>query len=156
MSDVHALSLRDALIVAAAAALLIVTPLGRHLVAYSGEARMALLARDRMENDEAIERTQNFRVVAAALVRHAAGGDMRLFSASLLLPIDFYAGRQIERMLEIQELRDYLARPDRPVALIDRRYWRDFQAKMPPDLAVLEKIPVQGQELYIVRAGAGR
>jgi len=127
------------------------------LIVYGGAALMAVLLSVAVRlNDEAIERTQDFRVVATALLRHAAGGDMRLFSASLLLPIDFYAGRQIDRMLEIQELRDYLARQDRPVVLIDRRYWRDFQAKMPPDLAVLEKIPVQGQDLYIVRGGASR
>jgi hypothetical protein len=106
-------------------------------------------------NDQAIERTQDFRIVAAALHRHAAGGDMRLFSASLLLPVDFYAGRQLDRMARVEELRDYLARPGRPVALIDRRYWRDFQRELPPDLVVLDKIPIQGQELYIVRSGAG-
>ena len=49
MTSANAPSLRDALIVAAVAALLIVSPLGRHLIAYSGEARMALLARDMME-----------------------------------------------------------------------------------------------------------
>jgi hypothetical protein len=49
MTSANAPSLRDALIVAAVAALLIVSPLGRHLIAYSGEARMALLARDMIE-----------------------------------------------------------------------------------------------------------
>ena len=49
MTAATAPSLRDALIVAAVAALLIVSPLGRHLIAYSGEARMALLARDMIE-----------------------------------------------------------------------------------------------------------
>jgi hypothetical protein len=49
MTSANALSPRDALIVAAVAALLIVSPLGRHLIAYSGEARMALLARDMIE-----------------------------------------------------------------------------------------------------------
>ena len=57
-------------------------------------------------------------------------------------------------MWEVKELRDYLARPERPVALIDRRYWRDFQRELPPDMVVLEKIPIQGQDLYIVRGGA--
>ena len=49
MTSANPPSLRDALIVAAVAALLIVSPLGRHLIAYSGEARMALLARDMIE-----------------------------------------------------------------------------------------------------------
>ena len=105
-------------------------------------------------NEEAIERTQDFRIVAAALRRHAAGGDMRLFSASLLLPVDFYVGRQLDRMFRVEEMRDYLARPGRPVALMDRRYWRDFRQELPPDLVVLEKISIQGQDLYIVRSGA--
>jgi hypothetical protein len=55
----------------------------------------------------------------------------------------------------VKDLREYLARPERPVALIDRRYWRDFQREFPPDMQVLEKIPIQGQDLYIVRL-AGR
>jgi hypothetical protein len=106
-------------------------------------------------NEEAIERTQDFRIVAAALQRHAAGGDMRLFSASLLLPVDFYVGRQLDRMFRVEEMRDYLARPGRPVALMDRRYWRDFQAGAAHRISsVLEKISIQGQDLYIVRSGA--
>ena len=40
---------REALIVAAFTALLVLPPLGQHLIAYSGEARMALLARDMIE-----------------------------------------------------------------------------------------------------------
>ena len=50
MTSAHAPSLRDALIVAAVAALLIVSPLGRHLIACSGEARIALLARDMIKH----------------------------------------------------------------------------------------------------------
>ena len=61
---------------------------------------------------------------------------MRLFSASLLLPSISTWGRHLER----------------PVGLIDRCYWRDFQREFPPDMPVLEKIPIQGQELYTVRA----
>jgi hypothetical protein len=102
-------------------------------------------------NDEAIRLTQDFRVVAAALARHAGGADIRLFSASLLLPVDFYVGRQLERMERVEDLRGYLARPDRPVVLIDRRYWLVFQRDFPADLQVLEKIPIQGQELFIAR-----
>jgi len=127
------------------------------LVVYGGAGLMGMLLSVGVRlNDEAIERTQDFRIVAAALNRHAGSGDMRLFPGSLLLPIDFYAGRQIERMFQIEELRDYLARPERPVVLIDRRHWRHFQAMFPPDLTVLDKIPIQGQDLYIVRSGAGR
>jgi len=125
------------------------------LIVYGGTALMVVLLSVGVRlNEEAIERTQDFRIVAAALRRHAAGGDMRLFSASLLLPVDFYVGRQLDRMFRVEEMRDYLARPGRPVALMDRRYWRDFQRELPPDLVVLEKISIQGQELYIVRSGA--
>ena len=46
-------------------------------------------------------------------------------------------------MFRVEELRDYLARPGRAVALIDRRYWRDFQRELPPDLVVLETISIQ-------------
>jgi hypothetical protein len=67
-----------------------------------------------------------------------------------------YVGRQLDRTFRVEEIRAYLARPERPVALMDRRYWRDFQRELPPDLVALEKISIQGQELYIVRrSGAG-
>ena len=126
------------------------------LAVYGGAALMAVLLSVGVRlSDEAIERTQDFRIVAAALLRHAAGADVRLFSATLLLPVDFYVGRQLERMYRVEELREYLARPGRPVALIDRHHWRNSQQELPPDLALLEKIPIQGQELYIVRSGAG-
>ena len=122
------------------------------LVVYGGVALMAvlLIAGVRL-NTQVIRMTQDFRVVAAALERHARGGDMRLFSASLLLPVDFYAGRQLVRMQAPPELRQYLAGPERPLVLVDQRYWRDFQGEFPPDLRVLEKIRIQGQDLFIVR-----
>ena len=124
------------------------------LLVYGGAVLMAVLLSVSVRlNDEAIERTQDFRRVAAALTRHAGAGDMRLFSASLLLPVDFYVGRQLERMQRVEDLRAYLAQPERPVALIDRRYWRDFRNEMPADLVVLETIPIQGQDLYVVRLG---
>jgi hypothetical protein len=124
------------------------------LVVYGGVALMVVLLSAGVRlSDQAMRMTQDFRVVAAALQRHAAGGDARLFSASLLLPVDFYFGRQLERMQTVQELRQFLARPERPVVLIDRRYWRDFQREFPPDLRVLEQMRIQGQELFIARAG---
>jgi hypothetical protein len=94
-------------------------------------------------------------VVAAAIQHHAAGGDVRLFSASLLLPVDFYFGRQLVRMVAVEELLPYLARSDRPLVVIDQQYWRNFQRQFPPDLRVLEKFRIQGQDLFIARAGPG-
>ncbi len=128
---------------------------GRPVLLIYGGALLtaALLSLGVRLNDQAMLRTQDFRVVASALTRHAGGADIRLFSASLLLPVDFYIGRQLDRMFEIQELREYLARPDRPLVLIDRRYWRDFRQQFPPDMRVLETIPIQGQELVIARGG---
>lgn len=122
------------------------------LVVYGGVALMAVLLSAGVRlNDQAMRMTQDFRVVVAALERHGGGVDMRLFSASLLLPVDFYAGRQLVRMQTPPELRQYLARPERPLVLVDQRYWRDFQREFPPNLRVLEKIRIQGQNLFIVR-----
>ena len=94
------------------------------VVVYGGVALMAvvLIAGVRL-NSQVIRMTQDFRVVAAALERHGRGGDMRLFSASLLLPVDFYVGRQLVRMQTAPDLRQYLARaraprpPGRPALL---------------------------------------
>ena len=126
---------------------------GRPAIAVYGGALVmaAVLSAGVRINDEAIGLTQDFRVVATALARHAGGADIRLFSASLLLPVDFYVGRQLERMDRVEDLRQYLARPDRPVVLIDRTYWLAFQRDFPSDLRLLERIPIQGQELFIVR-----
>ena len=94
------------------------------LVVYGGVALMAVLLIGGVRlSSQAIRMTQDFRVVVAALERHARGGDMRLFSASLLLPVDFYAGRQLVRMQTPPELRQYLAGPARPVVLVDQRYF---------------------------------
>ena len=76
---------------------------------------------------------------------------MRLFSASLLLPVDFYAGRQLVRMQTPPELRQYLARPERPVVLVDQRYWRDFQGSSRPTSVCSRRSGSRGQDLFIVR-----
>jgi 4-amino-4-deoxy-L-arabinose transferase-like glycosyltransferase len=124
------------------------------LLVYGGVALMAVLLHLGMGlADQAVRRTQDFRAVAQALRRHAGGAEPRLFSASLLLPVDFYFGRQLVRMRTLPELREFLARSDRPVVLIDRRYWRGFQREFPPEMRVLERIPVQGQELVVAGRG---
>jgi 4-amino-4-deoxy-L-arabinose transferase-like glycosyltransferase len=122
------------------------------LLVWGGAAIMAVLLSAGVRlADEAIRMTQDFRTVASALERHAPDRDVRLFSASLLLPVDFYFGRQLVRMQTVPELNEFLARPERPVVLIDRRYWRDFQRDFPRDLRVLETIRIQGQDLVIAR-----
>jgi 4-amino-4-deoxy-L-arabinose transferase-like glycosyltransferase len=126
------------------------------LAVYGGVAVMGLLLSVGVRlNDEAMRRTQDFPAVAAALHRHAAGGDARVFAGPLLLPVDFYFGRQLERMQKAEEAHEYLARPERPVMLTGGSYWRDFQREAPSDLRVLEQIRVQGQDLLIVRRGPG-
>jgi 4-amino-4-deoxy-L-arabinose transferase-like glycosyltransferase len=121
------------------------------LLVYGGVALMAVVLIGGVRlNGRVIRMTQDFRVVAAALERHGRGGDVRLFSASLLLPVDFYVGRQLVRMQTPPDLQQYLGRPERPIVLVDQRYWRDFQGEFPLDLRVLEKIRIQGQDLFIV------
>jgi 4-amino-4-deoxy-L-arabinose transferase-like glycosyltransferase len=127
------------------------------LLVWGGTATMAVLLSVGMSvADQAIRMTQDFRTVAAALERHAGDREVRLFSASLLLPVDFYFGRHLVRMQTVPELQEFLARPERPVVLIDPQFWRDFHREFPPDLRVLQTIRIQGQDLVIAgRAPAG-
>jgi 4-amino-4-deoxy-L-arabinose transferase-like glycosyltransferase len=127
------------------------------LLVWGGAAIMAVLLSVGMSvADQAIRMTQDFRTVAAALERHAGDRDVRLFSASLLLPVDFYLGRHLVRMQTVPQLQEFLARPERPVVLIDPQFWRDFHREFPPDLRVLQTIRIQGQDLVIAgRAPAG-
>ena len=127
------------------------------LLIYGGVALTALLLTSGLALSEAaMRRTQDFRAVAAALTRHASGADVRLFSASLLLPVDFYIGRQLDRMTSFQDFYEFLERAERPVVLMDQRLWQDFSPFFPPDVQLVQRIRMQGQDLFIVRAAPQR
>ena len=98
----------------------------------------------------ATDRAENFKGLAAVVRRHAPDGNLRVFTQAKLLPLDFYYGRELPRITNTGELREYIERDARPVVLID-----DQDLKVtPPDvlrqLSGLDTIRIHEQNLYLV------
>jgi 4-amino-4-deoxy-L-arabinose transferase-like glycosyltransferase len=96
------------------------------------------------------ERTEDFRVVAQTVRRHAPDGQILVFTAAKLLPLDFYYGRELPRILTVDALRAYLAGTQRPTVLIDEQDLRITPREMILDLRVLERLRIHEQSLYIL------
>jgi len=97
--------------------------------------------------------TQDFRGFAVTLTRHAGQAEPAVFVTRRFFQIDFYAGRQLLRIKTLEELNEYLVRPERPVVVINGRRWEEIQGQIPSGLRVLEKVRVGGEDLFIVRDG---
>ncbi len=99
------------------------------------------------------DRTEDFRAVAATVRRHAPGGDLQVFTRAKLLPLDFYFGRELPRLMTVAELRDYLARAGRPTVLIDEQNLKIAPRELVGDLRALETLRIHEQRLYILGCG---
>lgn len=97
--------------------------------------------------------TQDFRGLAAAVERHALGGDVRVWGGRLF-SLDFYLGRSLLRVRSLEEFNEYVARPDRPIVVVNVRTWEEARSRIPPRVRVLETMLVRGQDMLIVRDGA--
>lgn len=100
------------------------------------------------------DRTEDWRVLAAIVRRHAPGGDLRVFTRAKLLPLDFYFGRELPRLASVAELRDYLARVERATVLIDQQNLKVTPRELVQDLRVLDTLRIHDQTLYILSCGA--
>jgi 4-amino-4-deoxy-L-arabinose transferase-like glycosyltransferase len=96
------------------------------------------------------EMTEDFRTLAASLRRQAPSGDLRVFTAAKLLPLDFYAGRELPRILTPPELKAYLATTERPTVLTDVQDLKLTPREMVEDLRVLETLRIHEQSLFIL------
>lgn len=99
------------------------------------------------------DRAEDFRVLAATVKRHAPDGELRVFTQAKLLPLDFYFGRELPRILTATELRDYLARVERPTVLIDRQDVKVTPAELLAELRLLERVRIHEQHLFILGCG---
>jgi hypothetical protein len=99
------------------------------------------------------DRTEDFRVVAAVVRRHAPDGEVRLFTRAKLLPLDFYSGRELPRLETVTQLRDYLARTQRPTVLIDAQNLRITPPELLQGLRVLETLLIHEQRLSVLGCG---
>jgi 4-amino-4-deoxy-L-arabinose transferase-like glycosyltransferase len=96
------------------------------------------------------ERTEDFRAVVRTLQRHAPDGQILVFTAAKLLPLDFYFGRELPRILTVDALRVYLAGTRRPTVLIDEQDLRITPRELVQDLRVLDTLRIHEQSLYLL------
>jgi 4-amino-4-deoxy-L-arabinose transferase-like glycosyltransferase len=96
------------------------------------------------------ERSENFKTVVATLRRHAPDGQVVVFTAAKLLPLDVYFGRELPRILTADALRTYLAGTPRPTVLIDRQELDLTPRELVRDLRVLETLSIHEQSLYLL------
>jgi 4-amino-4-deoxy-L-arabinose transferase-like glycosyltransferase len=107
--------------------------------------------------DRWINRTHDFRSLAATVERHAAGGAVGVFvSKGEYLQIDFYLGRHLRPLASPAELEAFAKRGDRPVVVINQENWQRWRGELPADLDVLEEPTVARETLRLVRLRPAR
>ncbi len=84
----------------------------------------------------------------------ASDGQILIFTAAKLLPLDFYFGRELPRILTVDAFRAYLARAERPTVLIDEQDLRITPPELVQELRVLEPLRIHEQTLYILGCSA--
>jgi 4-amino-4-deoxy-L-arabinose transferase-like glycosyltransferase len=92
----------------------------------------------------------------AAQVSHEAGGAPvgAVVIADYFLQLDFYLGRTVTPLYTAGDLRTFLARPERPVAVVEARDWRRLGAPGWADVQIVARWRVEGQDHLIVRGSA--
>lgn len=99
-----------------------------------------------------VQKTQDFPRLAAAIARSSPDGTPGVFGGRFF-PIDFYLGRELHRIQTVEEFNEYLARPERPVVVVNGRTWKRIQGQISPDIRAIDRMWVRGQEMLIVRMG---
>jgi hypothetical protein len=97
-----------------------------------------------------VHKTQDFPRLAAAVARSAPDGTPGVFGGRFF-PLDFYFGRELHRIRTVEEFNDYLVRPERPVVVVNGRTWERIQGQIVPDVRVVDRMRVRGQEMLVVR-----
>ena len=77
-----------------------------------------------------------------------------MFTQAKLLPMDFYLGRELPRLMTVDELRAYLARAERPTVLIDAQNLKLTPRDLVRDLRLVETLRIHEQSLFILGCGA--
>lgn len=104
-----------------------------------------------------IHATRNVKTLAASIERHAEGREAGVFvSKGEYLQIDFYLGRHLKTIGLLAELTDYLARPERPVVVVNQENWERWHRQLPPEIDVVETTVVAGETMRLVRLKSSR
>jgi hypothetical protein len=105
--------------------------------------------------NDRINATHDFKALAASVERHAHGGEVGVFvSKGEYLQIDYYLGRDLRTLAFPSDLAAYVARPERPVVVINQENWERHERQMPAGLRVLEAPLVGGETIRVVRFGS--
>jgi hypothetical protein len=100
------------------------------------------------------DRREDFRALATTVKGHAPSGELRVFTQAKLLPLDFYFGRELPRVMTPAALREYLRQGDRPTVLIDRQNLKITPPEVLQDLRLLETLSIHEQRLYLLGCSA--
>jgi 4-amino-4-deoxy-L-arabinose transferase-like glycosyltransferase len=99
---------------------------------------------------EWLNRTQDFKGLAARLERYAQGREARVYGGRFF-QIDFYLGRPFLQIRTNEEFNRFVLGPDHPVVLIDEpRGWRTLRPTAPPEVGILDRMRVRGRDMLIV------
>ena len=93
---------------------------------------------------------ENYRALAALIERHAQGGPVSI-AGGRFFSIDFYLERGLTPVRTYQALDEWLARPERPVAVVSGRAWRPMKEQIHTPAEVLDSMRVRSHEMFIVR-----
>jgi 4-amino-4-deoxy-L-arabinose transferase-like glycosyltransferase len=112
---------------------------------------LALFAGVRIYNHR-INATHDFKSLAASIEGHAAGREVGVFvSKGEYLQIDYYLGRDLKTLDFPSDLAAFVARPERPVVVVNQENWQRHERRMPAGLRVLEAPLVGGEIMRVVR-----
>jgi len=95
-------------------------------------------------------RQENYRALAALVERHAAGGEVGI-SGGRFFSIDFYLRRGLTPVRSYEALDEWLARPDRPIAVVSGRAWRPMREQIKTPAEVLDIMRVGSNDMVLVR-----
>jgi 4-amino-4-deoxy-L-arabinose transferase-like glycosyltransferase len=95
-------------------------------------------------------RQEDYRALAALVERHSAGGAIGI-SGGRFFSIDFYLGRGLTPVRTSQALDEWLARPDRPIAVVTGRAWRPMSEQIKTPAQALDSMRLRTNEMFIVR-----
>jgi 4-amino-4-deoxy-L-arabinose transferase-like glycosyltransferase len=98
-----------------------------------------------------VNRSQDFRQLAVLIERHAQGGPVRVFGGRFF-SIDVYLNRTVLPVRTVEAFNEYIARPERPVAVVNQRTWTNLQNHMTVKVEALEQLRVRTQTMYVLRA----
>ena len=99
-------------------------------------------------------RQEDYRAFAALIERHSAGGAVGI-TGGRFFSIDFYLERPLVPVRTSAALDEWLARPDRPVAVISGRAWKPMQGQIHTPTQVLDSRRLRSNEMVIVRRADG-